>query len=312
MKRRTKPLVVGTRGSPLALIQTDMIVQRLRELHPDQNFVVEVRHIVTEGDRSQTTNVPLAQIAGRGVFVKELEAALLEGTIDLAVHSLKDMTSDMEPGLVIAAVGPREDPRDVLVSQRQLSLTALPQGARVGSSSPRRAAQLSALRPDLRFEPIRGNVDTRIRKVQQGEYDAAVLAAAGLIRLGLADHITEYFSPDICLPDAGQGALAVETRADDIRSRELLAILNHKPTWAAVTAERSLLRALGGGCQVPIAGFGEIQGDHLSLRGLVASSDYRQIIRSWEQGSPDDPEALGQALAAKLRAQGADHLLRSQ
>jgi len=312
VKRRTNPLVVGTRGSPLALIQTDMIVQRLRELHPGQEFVVEVRHFVTEGDRSQTTNVPLAQIAGRGVFVKELEAALLDGTIDLAVHSLKDMTSDLEPGLVIAAVGLREDPRDVLVSQRQLSLAALPLGARVGSSSPRRAAQLSALRPDLRFEPIRGNVDTRIHKVQQGEYDAAVLAAAGLIRLGLAEHITEYFSPDICLPDAGQGALAVETRADDIRSRELLAMLNHKPTWAAVTAERSLLRALGGGCQVPIAAFGEIQGDHLSLRGLVASGDYQQIIRSREQGSPDDPEGLGQALAAKLRAQGADHLLRSQ
>lgn len=312
MNKSTKPLVVGTRGSPLALIQTDMIVQRLRELHPDQAIVVEVRHIVTEGDRSQTQDVPLLQIAGRGVFVKELETALLEGSIDLAVHSLKDMTSAMEPGLVIAAVGLREDPRDVLVSQRQLSFNALPQGARIGSSSPRRAAQLSAVRPDLRFEPIRGNVDTRVRKVEQGEYDAAVLAAAGLIRLGLADRITEYFSPDICLPDAGQGALAVETRADDARSQELLADLNHKPTWAAVTAERSLLRALGGGCQVPIAAFGEVQGAVLLLHGLVASSDYQQIIRSWEQGSPDDPEALGQALAAKLRAEGADHLLRNQ
>lgn len=310
MKRTPKPLVVGTRGSPLALIQTNLILEQLTTLHPEEQFVVEVRSIVTEGDRTQAKDIPLEHLAGRGVFVKDLEWALLDKSIDLAVHSLKDMTSELESGLVIVAVGPREDPRDVLVSRDHLPLGALPKGARIGSSSPRRAAQLKAVRPDLRFEPIRGNVDTRVGKVERGEYDAAVLAAAGLIRLGLADRIAEYFAPAICLPDPGQGALAVEARAEDKKVLRLLAPLNHRPTWAAVTAERSLLQALGGGCQVPIAALGELQDQRLVLHGLVASADYTEIVRGSEQGSPEAPEALGEALAKKLRAMGAGSLLR--
>ena len=306
----TKPLMVGTRGSPLARIQTDLVLGRLRSLHPGREFAVEVRSITTEGDRSQAQEVPLQQIAGRGVFVKDLEWALLEGSIDLAVHSLKDMTTSVEPGLIIAAVLEREDPRDVLVSRGNLSLHALPERARVGSSSPRRAAQLAALRPDLRFESIRGNVDTRVRKVQEGEYDAVVLAAAGLIRLGLTDCIAEYFSPQVCLPDPGQGAMAVEVRAGDRETLRLLAPVNHGPTWAAVTAERAMLLTLGGGCQVPIAAYAALQDGDLVLHGLVASADHRQIIRGSERGSPEAPEALGEALAGKLRTMGAEPILR--
>ncbi|MBI2886312.1 MAG: hydroxymethylbilane synthase [Chloroflexi bacterium] len=309
MSTTTRPLVVGTRGSPLALVQTQLVLDQLRKLHPHQEFVVEVRSISTEGDRTQAQDVPLQQLAGRGVFVKDLEVALLEGAIDLAVHSLKDMTSELQAGLVIAAVPEREDPRDVLVSQTGGRLDSLPEGARVGSSSPRRAAQLRALRPDLRFEPIRGNVDTRVRKVERGEYDAAVLAAAGLVRLGLADRIAEYFPSEVCLPDPGQGALAVEVRADDARVLTLLAPLNHPETWAAVTAERALLKALGGGCQVPIAAFGEATDGRLTLHGLVASPEDGGLIRSVATGALDAPEALGQSLAESLLAKGARRFL---
>lgn len=300
MSTTTRSLVVGTRRSPLAMIQTKIVLDQLKKLHPEQEFVVEVRSFSTEGDRTQAEDVPLDQLAGRGVFVKDLELALLDGSIDFAVHSLKDMTGDLQPGLAIAAVPAREDPRDVLVSRRHLPFGALPEGARIGSSSPRRAAQLKTIRPDLRFEPIRGNVDTRVRKVEQGDYDATVLAAAGLLRLGLADRIAEYFSPEVCLPDPGQGALAVEARADDQRVLALLAPLNHLETWAAVTAERALLRALGGGCQVPIAALGEVQGVQLVLQGLVASTSDGQLIRSSAQGPVEEPEALGAELAQKL------------
>ena len=293
----------------MAMIQTKIVLEQLNKLHPQQEFVVEVRSFSTEGDRTQAENIPLDQLAGRGVFVKDLELALLDGSIDFAVHSLKDMTGDLQPGLVIAATPVREDPRDVLVSRGHLPLNALPEGARIGSSSPRRAAQLKTIRPDLRFEPIRGNVDTRVRKVEQGDYDATLLAAAGLLRLGLADRIAEYFSPEVCLPDPGQGALAVEARADDQGVLELLAPLNHPETWAAVTAERALLRALGGGCQVPIAALGEVQGIQLLLQGLVASTDDGRLIRSSAQGPIEEAEAIGAELAQKLRHLGAQHLL---
>lgn len=311
MCAQIRPVKVGTRGSPLALVQTEMIVRQLRTLHPEQEFVVGLQSFVTEGDRTQAQNVPLASLAGRGVFVKDLEQALLTGAVDFAVHSLKDMTTDMESGLILAAVSEREDPRDVLVSRHGVSLMELPPNARVGTSSPRRAAQLSALRSDLRFEPIRGNVDTRVRKVDEGEYDATVLAAAGLLRLGQGHRITEYFSTDVCLPDPGQGALAIECRGDDDFVREIMASLNHQPTWQAVAAERALLHALGGGCQVPIAAYGEVDGSQLTLKGLVASDDYRDLVRGSLSGPAQDAERLGRALADQLRMQGADRILRA-
>lgn len=309
MRTLAKPLVIGTRGSPLALVQTDIIVRHLRARYPDQEFVVEVRRFTTEGDRSQAQDVPLERLAGRGVFVKELEQALLDGSIDVAIHSLKDMTTEIPPGLVIAAVGEREDPRDVLVSRERVPLASLPPGARVGTSSPRRAAQIRALRPDLRFDPIRGNVDTRVRKVESGDYDATVLAAAGLVRLGIATRIDEYFSPDVCLPDPGQGALAVEARADDAHALRLLEPLNHAATRAAVIAERAFLAALGGGCQVPIACYGEVHDAGLLLRGLVASPDYAELVRAQVITSPLDPDTAGRDLARRILAAGAARFL---
>ena len=280
----TRTLIIGTRGSRLARIQTDIVVGLL------PGVLVEIRVVRTEGDRTQAQNTPLDQLP-RGVFVKELEAALLDGSIDLAVHSLKDMTTDQDPRLTVAAIPAREDPRDVLVGAR---LTDLPAGARVGTSSPRRTAQLRAIRPDLRFESIRGNVDTRVRKVEDGEYDAAVLAAAGLARLGLEDKIAEYFTPETCLPDPGQGALAVQVRASDKALIDLLAPLNHHPTRAAVTAERALLRELGGGCKVPIGAMGVVENGRLTLYGVIEN------VRASVSGPADDPEGTGVALARDL------------
>ena len=301
MASAVRPLVVGTRGSALARIQTDLVLTSLRRHHPDIALVVRVFR--TEGDRTQSQNIPLATLAGRGVFVKELELALAAGAIDMAIHSLKDITTAVEPGLTIAAVSEREDPRDVLVAREVQTLSQLPEGARVGSSSPRRAAQLAVLRPDLRFEPIRGNVDTRIRKVDDGEYDAAVLAAAGLIRLGLAHRVTEYFSPDLCLPDPGQGALAVEVRADDTEVVALLSVIDHAATRAAVTAERALLEAMGGGCEVPIGAFGEAANDRLRLRGVIARPDGR-LLHASAEGDLADPNGLGRRVAKALAGQG--------
>lgn len=316
----TRALVVGTRGSRLARIQTDIVLGLLTDGAPASGGPVhmgggaratfEVKVLRTEGDRTQAQNTPLDQLP-RGVFVKELEAALLEGSIDLAVHSLKDMTTVLDPGLAIAAIPEREDPRDVLVSRRGRKLKDLSEGACVGTSSPRRAAQLKALRSDVRFESIRGNVDTRVRKVDDGEYDAAVLAAAGLARLGLADRIAQYFEPDECLPDPGQGALAVQVRAEDRALIELLAPLNHRPTWAAVTAERALMRELGGGCKVPIGALAEVEtgGETLLLRGLVASPGSSEVVRSTIRGPVGEPEAAGKMLADLMRKRGADRLL---
>ncbi|MEK7214332.1 MAG: hydroxymethylbilane synthase [Chloroflexota bacterium] len=298
----TKALVAGSRGSSLALAQTNWVLAKLRGAHPDRDFIAEVRTIATEGDRSQSSGVPLAQIAGRGVFVKDLEHALAEGAIDFAVHSLKDMTSSStDAALTIAAFPGREDPRDVVVSRNSLPIASQPAGARIGTSSPRRAAQLSLERPDLAFVPIRGNVDTRIRKVESGEYDAVVLAAAGLLRLGLAAKITEYLSPDRCLPDPGQGALAVEVRAGDHDILEFFAAIDDPVTRATVTAERAFLSALGGGCQTPAGALATIDGATLTLRALIVSGGRR--IEASLQGSAAEPEALGRAVAAAIMAQ---------
>ncbi len=302
-------IVVGTRGSPLAQWQAQFVIAALKRIAPDLD--IELRIIKTRGDRDQTR--PLAEIGGRGVFTKEIEIALLAHEIDLAVHSLKDLPTDIADGLMIAAILEREDPRDCLISRLGLGLLPaafrpqLPHGARVGTSSTRRKAQLLALRPDLQIVPLRGNVDTRLRKACSEEYDAVVLAAAGVIRLGRAQEITEYLPFDVMLPDPGQGALAVEIRAEDAPLASLIASLDHAPTRAAVTAERAFLRALGGGCRMPIAAYGEVRegsssGEgRLHLRGLVASLDGAQIVRAEIVGDARDAEDLGVRLAAKMR-----------
>jgi len=297
-------VIAGSRGSKLALLQTDLVLERLRRALPDSEFALKT--ITAEGDRSRE---PLSRIGGRGVFVKELESALLARQIDLAVHSAKDLPGEMTAGLVLAAVPEREDPRDALVTRGRLPLAALPDGARMGTGSPRRAAQLLALRPDLRIEEIRGNVETRVRKGTQGDLDGVVLAAAGLHRLGMNDVIAAYLEPTVFLPAVGQAALAVQTRAGDEETLSVVRAINHEPSLQEVVAERSFLRALGGGCQTPLACLGRVSDGRLSLAGMVASADGQRVLRARVEGAADDAEALGRALAGDLLAQGARELL---
>ncbi|MBI2940745.1 MAG: hydroxymethylbilane synthase [Chloroflexi bacterium] len=260
---------MGTRGSALALAQTRLVIERLAERFP--STAVEICPIHTRGDH--LASVSLSVIGGQGVFVKEIEQALLAGRIDFAVHSLKDLPSALPPGLALAAILPREDPRDVLIARSAPSLVALPAGARVATSAPRRFTQLHAARPDLHLVDIRGNVDTRLRRLRAGDFDAIVLAAAGLHRLGRAGEITEYLPLDVCLPAVGQGALAVEARVDDADLLAMLQAIDHPPTRAAVTAERAVLRALGGGCRIPIAAYARVQ-----------ASPPSSPLTAWEKG----------------------------
>ncbi|MSQ14598.1 MAG: hydroxymethylbilane synthase [Dehalococcoidia bacterium] len=307
VRNLNKPFILGTRGSALALRQTDMIVMQLRKAHPDVEFVVEIRSISTEGDRQST--VPLTQIAGRGVFVKDIEMALLAGEIDVAVHSLKDMPSVITPGLTIAAVSEREDPRDVIVSKRGFSFNALPREATVGTSSIRRSAQLLALRPDLKMESLRGNVDTRLRKALDGEHDAIIVAAAGVLRLDRKKDITEYLSYETCLPAVGQGVLAVETREDDEETIELVSSIDCGDVHNCIIAERVFLHELGGGCLVPIAGFGVGEDGELCLRGMVCSPDGRNIIRDEMRGDLGSPIDVARALVQKFLQRGAQKVI---
>jgi len=297
-------ITVGSRSSDLALWQTRWVIARLQQMRHDVEF--RIQRITTRGDvvRDRT----LSQVGGKGLFVKEIEAALLAGEIDLAVHSLKDMPTDLPKGLAIGAVTAREDPRDVMVSRLGLGLAELPLGARVGTGSLRRAAQLRACCPDLRVVDLRGNVDTRLRKAMTEEYDAVVLAAAGLLRLGYSDRITEYLSPKVMLPAAGQGALCVEIRTDDEATRTLISIVHDPLTDSAVTAERAFLARMGGGCQVPIAAYGIVNDDELWLRGMVASPDGSRLLRHELRGSWIEPVPLAQALAEEMLAQGADEI----
>lgn len=298
-------LTVGSRGSALALRQTELIIERLKSLNPDPE--IEVRIIKTKGDN--ILDEPLTRIAGKGFFVTEIERALLRGEINFAVHSMKDLPAEITEGLVIAAIPEREDPSDALVSNGP-GLRDLPKGARIGTGSPRRQAQLLHFRPDLEVADLRGNLDTRIRRLEEGRFDAVVLAYAGLHRMGWEDRVTEKLPPEICLPAVGQGALAIQTREDDAETIELLAALDHAESRAAVTAERSLLSALGGGCQVPIGALGIIEGAALRLRGVVASPDGKRLIRGEVSGDPADPDALGRELAHVLLAGGAEEILR--
>jgi hydroxymethylbilane synthase len=298
------PFRLGTRGSKLALWQAEHVAAALRALPAAP--AVELQVITTQGDRA--ADVPLPLLSGQGVFARAIEDALLAGAIDLAVHSLKDLPGQDRPGLVLAAFPPRADARDALVGA---PFAALPAGARVATSSPRRAAQLLAARPDLRVVGIRGNVDTRLRKLEAGGLDALVLAVAGLERLGLADRVAEALSPALCLPAVGQGALAVQCRADDAPTRAVVALLDDPPTRAAVEAERGLLAALGGGCKIPIAGYATPEGNGLRLDGLVAAPDGSRLVREALVGTRDAPAALGGALAARLLAAGGASLLEA-
>ncbi len=297
--RTTRTLVIGTRGSRLALRQTELITEALRVAHPDLRL--EPREIKTEGDRS---SAPLSEIGGLGVFTKAIEDALLREEIDIAVHSLKDLPADLPAGLTLAAIPARADPRDALITRDGTRLDALPSGARIGAGAGRRAAQLHALRPDLQTAEIRGNVDTRIRKVLDGEYDAAVLAVAGLERLGLLSKASQIFSIDEMLPAVGQGALAVETRAADGAAVGLTRAIDHADTRVAVEAERASLRRLGVGCRLPVGAYGSVAGHELTLRGMIAD-DERHIFREQLRGAAEDAESIGTQLAEKLLAAAA-------
>ena len=296
---------IGTRGSALALIQAEMVVAALRAVQPQLAFTIE--RVTTGGDRDRQTS--LAALGGQGVFVREIENALCAGKIDLAVHSLKDMPVIQPEGLVIGAVLERGDPRDALVSRFKPSLEALPPGARVGTSSSRRALQVLAQRPDVQTADIRGNVDTRLRKVAAGEFDAAILAMAGLVRLGRVTDMVAPLPPEIMLPAVGQGAIAVEVRAEDAEALGLVQAIDHAETRAAVTAERSFLRALGGGCHMPIAGYAVVSGGELHLRGLVAGGPGGRSARGAISGPCPAAEQLGRDLAQRLLQQGCESLL---
>lgn len=297
MKRR---IVVGSRGSKLALIQAESVVAKLRKANP--SLEVNISTIVTEGDRNHQTRFD--QMDGIGVFVKELEEALLDGRIDLAVHSLKDMPTEIPQGLHLAAVTERIDPRDVLVS-RAGRLDELPAGSRIGTGSFRRRVQLTTYRPDLEVCHIRGNVNTRLDKVSRGEFDGVILAAAALIRLGWQDKISEYLPLEHFLPAVGQGALAVETRLDDTEVAEFISSTNHLPSWQSVTAERAFLSAMGGGCRTPIAALGTVNGDTLKLEGMVADIEGKKVLYASEDGDAMSLEEVGVRLAQKLLGMGA-------
>lgn len=302
-------LVIGSRGSKLALWQAEQARLRLIELNPQ--IEVRIQIIKTTGD---VKNDPLSVIGGRGVFTKELEDALLDGRIDIAVHSFKDLPTVLPKGLSVSAVCEREDPRDALVLRPNLeiehaSLAALPLRGVVGTSSPRRLAQLKALRGDLEIKDLRGNVDTRIRKLDEGQYDAVILATAGLVRLGLQDRISVRIDVSEMLPAVGQGAVAIEVRDDNVLAFEATEKLSHYPTRVACRAERAFLRVLGGGCQLPIAAHAIVEGDSLTLDGLVARTDGSEILRGSLSGSVDNPDSLGLQLAEQILAQGAEAML---
>jgi hydroxymethylbilane synthase len=301
-------LVIGSRGSALARWQTDWVKARLEALWPGLTCRIEI--FQTSGDR--ILNRPLPEIGGKGLFTEELEAALLEGRIDLAVHSLKDLPVENPAGLSVGAIPERADARDILVSARYAKLEELPVGAKVGTSSLRRGAQLLALRPDLRLESLRGNVDTRIGKAMAGEYDAIVLAAAGVTRLGRAASIACFLPFETMLPAPGQGALGIQCRAADEATLGALAALDHADTRASVTAERAFLSGLGGGCSAPVAALavsasGASSGKNLELRGLVASPDGKRVVRV--SGSGSDALELGARLAKEALAKGAREIL---
>ncbi|ATP91902.1 hydroxymethylbilane synthase [Aeromonas caviae] len=300
-----RTLKIATRKSPLALWQANFVKDRLEALHPD--LQVELVPMSTQGDKILDT--PLAKVGGKGLFVKELETAMLEGRADIAVHSMKDVPVEFPDGLGLHTICEREDPRDAFVSNHFNQIGELPQGAVVGTSSLRRQCQLRAARPDLVIRDLRGNVNTRLAKLDAGEYDAIILAAAGLKRLEMAHRIAAFIEPEQSLPANGQGAVGIECRLDDHELHALLAPLEHPETRIRVLTERAMNRALQGGCQVPIGAYALVQGEEVWLRGLVGSPDGARVIRDEIRGPLAEGEALGHTLAQRLLAAGADVIL---
>jgi hydroxymethylbilane synthase len=298
-------LRIATRKSPLALWQAEHVAALLRRSHA--GLEVELVPLSTKGDRIQDRS--LAAIGGKGLFIKELEVALEEHRADIAVHSMKDVPGDLPDGLLIAAVLPRADPRDALLAANAKRLEDLPQGARVGTSSLRRQAQLLAARPDLKIEALRGNVDTRVRRLDNGEVEAIILACAGLIRLGWESRITARLEPSACLPAVGQGIIGIECRNDDANTRSLLQVLNDAPTRTAMDAERAFAGRLGGSCQSPIAAYARLEQNRLTLDGLVAEPDGSRLLRDSITGGAENPRRLGEQLADRVLAAGAGTLL---
>ena len=298
-------LTIGSRGSKLALIQSETVAELLRRAHSGLTVAIEI--ISTQGDRN--LDQPLAEIGGKGVFTQELEAALLDGSIDLAVHSLKDLPTEQPEGLTLAAISERATPNDVLVCAKWSTLEELPDGSVVGTSSPRRKAQLLVVRPELNIVDLRGNVETRIGKVTAGEIDAAILASAGLERLGLQEAIAEVLPPDVMLPAPGQGALGIQTRADDAELIQGLETIDHARTRYEVTAERTVLSELGGGCQVPIGALARLRDDGLILNVCVCGADGVRILRTRERGDPILAAEIGRRAARNLLRNGAEELI---
>ena len=302
---KAQKIVIGSRGSQLALWQANWVKSELERLH--DNVDIDIRIIATSGDIIQ--DVPLAKIGGKGLFVKEIEEALLANEIDLAVHSMKDVPMELPTELGISVITKRENPLDALISKNGEKLADLPQGATIGTSSLRRSSQLLKYRGDFKIHPLRGNVDTRLRKVEEGKYDAILLASAGLNRLGWANRITEEISHDILLPAMGQGALGIETRLDDTKIYDFISTLNHEQTHYAVSAERSLVGRLDGGCQVPIGAHARVEKGLITLKGLVASLDGEIIYKLENVGPVDDAINIGQELGAQLLKMGANEIL---
>lgn len=299
-----KPIKIGTRASMLALWQANWVKSEIEKRH---GLTIELVKIKTTGDK--ITDVPLAMVGGKGLFVKEIEEALLAKDVDLAVHSMKDVPTFFPEGLHLKAITRREDARDVLISRDGEKLAELPAGAKIGTSSLRRQSQLLHLRPDFNIAQLRGNLDTRLKKLSEGAYDAIILAGAGIKRLGWADRITEYIDPVVMLPAIGQGALGIETRIDDKEINSIVEFFDHPETSFAVKAERALLKRLEGGCQVPIAAHGSVKKSTLSLIALVASTDGKKIVKDVIEGSASEAETLGITLAERLLRAGAKEIL---
>ncbi|MCG8044100.1 MAG: hydroxymethylbilane synthase [Candidatus Thiodiazotropha endolucinida] len=303
----SQTITIATRKSPLAMWQAEHVAAELKRVHPD--IRVELMGMTTQGDKILDT--PLAKIGGKGLFIKELEQGLISGEADIAVHSMKDVPVELPSGLHLPVIMQREDPRDAFVSNRYQSIDQLPQRACVGTSSLRRQCQLAEVRPDLVIKSLRGNVNTRLRKLDDGEYDAIILAAAGLKRLGFEDRITALIGPEQSLPAIGQGAVGIECRMDDPRVNDLITPLHHAETAYCVGAERAMNQRLNGGCQVPIAGYAMLESGNLWLRGLVGEPDGSRIIRGEVEGKTQEARAMGEGLADRLLEWGADEILKA-
>jgi len=297
---------IGTRGSKLALAQANTVVESLKKINPE--IKTEICVIKTSGDIMQ--DVSLLKIGGQGVFVKEIEEELFAGSIDLAVHSMKDVPGETPSDLYFAAVLPREDVRDILVSRGNIKMEFMPRRAKIGTGSMRRGAQIQAMLPDINIVPLRGNIDTRLKKIETDNLHGVILAAAGMKRLGYQQKITQYLPMELMLPAVGQGALGLQIRKADNDLARLLALLNHQPTAAAITAERSFLRALGGGCRLPIAAYGEVEGLNLTLEGLVAAPQGTSVIRDRVRGTIGEAEELGKRLTDLIMEKGGKKLLQ--